>query len=105
MNRTAKKTVVAKILTDDLTQSKHEAINHEYEAFQRYIRGDDDANLYSATKQCADTYVDTENLRDGHEYPWFIPIQPHDEIPDESDVKDSKIVRKDGSFYAHITVQ
>ena len=68
MKQTAEKTVVAKILTDDLTQSKLDAINHEYEAFQRYIRGDEDVDLYSATKQCADAYVDTDNLRDDHDY-------------------------------------
>ncbi|MFQ3476944.1 IS200/IS605 family element transposase accessory protein TnpB [Halonotius sp. F2-221B] len=141
MKQTAEKTVVAKILTDDLTQSKLDAINHEYEAFQQYIRGDENADLYSATKQCADAYVDTDNLRDDHDYPWFIrndvfdvgvdveqhdtnltdwwlklpvsqvwggvnvPIQPHDEIPDEADVKDSKIVREDGDYYAHLTVR
>jgi putative transposase len=141
MKQTAEKTVVAKILTNDLTQSKLDAINHEYEAFQRYIRGDEDADLYSATKQCADAYVDTDTLRDDHDYPWFIRndvfdvgvdveqhdtdltdwwlklpvsqvwggvnvlIQPHDEIPDEADVKDSKIVRENGDYYAHLTVR
>jgi putative transposase len=141
MMRTATKTIVAKILTDSLTQSKRDAIDHEYEAFQRYIRGDEDADVYSATKQCADAYVETDTLRDGHEYPWFIrndvfdvgmdveqhdtsltnwwlklpvsqawggvnvPIQPHDEIPNGAEVKDSKIVRDDGDYYAHITVR
>lgn len=34
-----------------------------------------------------------------------VPIQPHDEIPDEAEVKDSKIVREDGDYYAHLTVR
>ena len=141
LRRKTSQTTFEPPLSDDLTQSKLDAINHEYEAFQRYIRGAEDVDLYSATKQCADAYVDTDNLRDDHDYPWFIrndkfdvgvdveqhdtdltnwwlkipvsqvwggvnvPIQPHDEILDEADVKDSKIVQRDGDYYAHLTVQ
>ncbi|MDY7082764.1 MAG: transposase, partial [Halobacteria archaeon] len=139
MKQTAEKTVVAKILTDKLTNKKRDALEREYTAFQRYIRGDETVELYSATEQCADAYVEKEKVKDDHEYPWFIrndtfhvdlrrddndvadwwlkvpvakvrgginvPIKPHDEIPDEAEVKDSKIVRDDGEFYAHLTIR
>jgi len=137
MMQDAEKTIVAKIRTDELTQTKREALDYEFSEFQAYIRGDDDADLYSATKQAADAYIDTENLRGDHEYPWFIrndvfnieqhdteladwwmkipvsqvyggvnvPINPHEPIPDDSEVKDSKIVKEDDEYYAHLSVK
>jgi len=133
----AEKTIVAKIRTDELTQTKREALDYEFSEFQSYIRGDDDADLYSATKQAADAYIDTENLRGDHEYPWFIrndvfdveqhdteladwwmkipvsqvyggvnvPINPHEPIPDDAEVKDSKIVKEGDEYYAHLSVK
>jgi len=139
MRQTAEKTIVAKILTDSLTNKKREAIEREYSAFQQYIRGDEDVELYSATVQCADAYIEQDNIRDGHEYPWHIrndvfdidlrkddndvadwwlkipvatvyggvnvPIKPHEPIPDGAELCDSKIVRDDGEFYAHLTIE
>jgi len=133
----AEKTIVAKILTDELTLTKREALDYEFSEFQAYIRGDDDADLYSATKQAATAYIDTENLRDDHQYPWFIrndvfdveqhdteltdwwmnipvsqiyggvnvPIVPHEPIPDTADINDSKIVKTDGEYYAHLSIK
>lgn len=60
MRRTVEKTIIAKINYDTLTQTKQNAINHEYNAFQDYINGDTNADLYSATKQAADKYIEDE---------------------------------------------
>ena len=136
MMQEAEKTIVAKIRTDELTQTKRESLDYEFSEFQAYIRCDDDADLYSTTKQAADAYIDTEKLRDD-ECPWFIrndvfdveqhdteladwwlnvpvsqvyggvnvPINPHESIPDDAEVKDSKIVKEDGEYYAHLSIK
>ena len=141
MRRTVEKTIIAKIDYDSLTQTKQAAINHEYDAFQHYINGDKNADLYSATKQAADKYIEDEI--ENRDYPWFVrndvveieyphsleqhktdlsdwwlelpvsqvyggvrvPITPHEEIPENADLNDSKIVKDDGAYYAHLTVQ
>lgn len=141
MRRTVEKTIVAKIGYATLTETKQQALDHEYDAFQNYINGDKNADLYSATKQAADKYI--ENKIEDKDYPWFVrndvvtvedphslgqhdtevsdwwlelpvsqvyggirvPITPHEKIPSESELKDSKIVKDDGEYYAHLTVQ
>jgi putative transposase len=139
MQQTARKTVVAKILTDRLTNKKREAIEREYDAFQRYVHGEKDVELYSATKQQVGRKIDQDNLRGGHEYPWHIrndtfdtdlrrddndvadwwlkvpvatvyggvnvPIKPHEDIPEDAELCDSKIVRDEGEFYAHLSIE
>ena len=50
-----KKTIKAKIL--ELRKGKEELLRREYENFQRYLRGDRSAPLYSATKQQADNLL------------------------------------------------
>lgn len=44
----ARKTIKGKIL--ELRKGKEELLRREYENFQRYLRGDRSAPLYSATK-------------------------------------------------------
>ena len=48
----AEKTVKAKVL--ELRRGKEEFLRREYESWQRYLRGDKSAQLYSATKQQAE---------------------------------------------------
>jgi len=48
----AKKTIKAKIL--ELRKRKEELLKREYENWQRYLRGDKTAPLYSATRQQAE---------------------------------------------------
>lgn len=141
MRRTVEKTIVAKLNYDSLTQTKQQAITHEYNAFQDYINGDENADLYSATKQAANKYIE-DNI-ENKDYPWFVrndvveieyphsleqhetelsnwwlelpvsqvyggvrvPITPHESIPNNADLRDSKIVKDDGDYYAHLTVQ
>jgi Fic family protein len=47
-----KKTIKAKIL--ELRKGKEELLKHEYENWQKYLRGDKTVPLYSVTKQQAD---------------------------------------------------
>lgn len=70
MRRTVEKTNVAKINYDTLTQTKQDAIDHEYDAFQDYINGDYNADLYSATKQAADKYIEDET--ENRDYSCFV---------------------------------
>jgi putative transposase len=51
----AKKTVKCKIL--ELNAEKYRLLESEYANYQRYIRGDETASLYSATKQQADRFL------------------------------------------------
>jgi len=135
----ARKTVVAKILTDRLTNKKREAIEREYNAFQRYVHGEEDVELYSAIRQDAFRHIDRDEIKDEREYPvpirnqnfdvglrrddndvadWWlkvpvatiwggvnVPIKPHEPIPDEAELCDSKIVRDDGEYYAHLSIE
>jgi len=68
----AKKTVKAKIL--ELRKGKEELLRREYENWQRYLRGDKFAPLYSATKQQAERLL--QRLRGGlkpdKEYPLIL---------------------------------
>lgn len=34
-----------------------------------------------------------------------VPINPHESIPDDAEVKDSKIVKEDGEYYAHLSIK
>ena len=152
----ARKTLVAKILTDRLTNKKREAIEREYDAFQRHVHGEEDVELYSAIRQDAFRHIDRDEIKEGCEYPvpirnqnfdvrqtesdepsrsdasgdvdlrrddndvadWWlkipvatvyggvnVPIKPHEPIPDEAELCDSKIVRDDGEYYAHLSIE
>ena len=139
MQQTARKTVVAKILTDRLTNKKREAIEREYDAFQRYVQGEEDVELYSAIEQDAFRHIDPDEVKEDREYPvpirnqnfevdlqrddndvadWWlkvpvatiwggvnVPIKPHENIPEEAELCDSKIVCDDGEFYAHLSIE
>lgn len=34
-----------------------------------------------------------------------VPINPHETIPDDAKVKDSKIVKEDNEYYAHLSIK
>jgi len=65
----AKKTIKAKVL--ELRRGKEELLKREYENWQRYLRGDKSAQLYSATRQQADRLL----KRLGNKF------KPHKEYP------------------------
>ena len=67
-----RKTIKAKIL--ELRRGKEELLKREYENWQRYLRGDRNTLLYSATRQQADRLL--RRLRDrfnpNKEYPLIL---------------------------------
>lgn len=64
------KTIKAKIL--ELRKGKA-GLKREYENFQRYLRGDKSAPLYSATRQQADRLLKhIGNPKEGKEYPLIL---------------------------------
>ncbi len=68
----ARKTIKAKIL--ELRKGKEELLTQEYENWQRYLRGDKNVKLYSATKQQADRLLKRlgDRLNPDKEYPLIL---------------------------------
>ena len=68
----ARKTIKAKIL--ELRRGKEELLRREYENWQRYIRGDKSAQLYSATKQQEDRLLRKlgDKFNPNKEYPLIL---------------------------------
>ena len=129
----AKKTVKAKIF--ELRKAKEELLKREYQNFQRYLRGDKSAPLYSATKQQAERLLKRIGRpKEGKEYPlilrrdvyraetkltryWLkipvygvrgginVPIKPHAPITQNMICREAKIIRRKGEWFVHITVQ
>lgn len=124
------KTVVCKFHKPN--KEKLEKIKTEYQNAQKYISGNSE-KIYSATKQAMDKYAGKDNQenkplflrndtfevvqRDTEltEY-WakipvastygriWIPINPHTEIKEEWEIRDSKIVRKEYGFELHLSI-
>ncbi|MFB6182607.1 MAG: RNA-guided endonuclease InsQ/TnpB family protein [Candidatus Nanohaloarchaea archaeon] len=128
----AEKTIVCRIVEPN--KAKLEALKEEYNKVQRYIKGED-VDIYSATKQAMDKYID--KVKEGKEYPlhlrndtfsvekaedtkefdyWaripvantygkiIVPIIPHQEIKEEYNIKDSKVVKREHGFELHLSV-
>ncbi|MBC5792432.1 MAG: IS200/IS605 family element transposase accessory protein TnpB [Nanohaloarchaea archaeon] len=127
----ARKTVVCRFQKPN--KKKLEAVEREYRNTQKYLQGEDDVDLYSATKQQMDRRAGNED----NEQPLFIrndsfevverdtdltkywvrvpvasvyggvwiPIQPHTDIQSGWDIGDSMIVRKDHGFELHLVVK
>ncbi|MGC8849156.1 MAG: RNA-guided endonuclease InsQ/TnpB family protein [Candidatus Bathyarchaeia archaeon] len=68
----ARKTIKAKIL--ELRKGKEELLKHECENWQRYLRGDETAPLYSATRQQADRLLKRlgDRFNPNKEYPLIL---------------------------------
>jgi len=127
----AVKTVICRFQQPN--KDKLEAVQEEYRNAQSYLQGEDDVELYSATKILMDRRAGKEDK----EQPLFIrndtfevvkrdtalteywaripvasvyggvwiPIQPHTDIQEGWEIGDSKIVRKDYGFELHLTVK
>ena len=125
------KTIVCRIL--DPTDRKRGLLVKEYSNAQGYIRGETE-DLYSATKQAMDRYVErvqneeyplflrndtfrVERAEGTKEFDYWaripisgvwggiwVPIKPHQEISEDMNVHDSKIVRKEYGFELHLSV-
>ena len=126
------KVIKARII--EPTARKRDLLEEEYCMAQKYF-SDKTEKLYSATKQAMDKYAGKDNgeekplfLRNdtftvekaesAEEFDYWanipihnewggieVPLKPHTEIKDDWEVKDSKIVKKDGYFEFHISVR
>lgn len=133
VKKRVKKTIKAAIMY--LTKIKEQLLNSEYDALQAFLQGDTSAELYSANKQQAKRYykkvkADKEyplsirkdllriEKRDtkiakywaripvkGRRGGVWVAIKPHCEFPEEFEVCESKLIRKNGMFFLHITIQ
>lgn len=126
------KTVQAGVV--NLTNQKRRELETEYQNLQKYLQGQNDVEVYSANKQQAERFYDTikedneypisvrkdlvnvqECKSDIADY--FVkvptaqrygglnlPVKTHTEIEDDWEIGESKVIRRDGSFYIHISV-
>jgi len=128
-----KKTVQGGVV--NLTNVKEGLLDREFENLQKFLRGDEDVELYSANKQQAERYY--EKIKDGKEYPISIrkdlidvqecgsdvgdcfvkipvsgryggvkvPVNTHVEIEEDWEICESKLFRENGRFFINITVE
>lgn len=126
------KTVQAGVV--ELTNQKRKQLETEYHNLQKYLQGEEDVEVYSANKQQAKRFYDTikegneypisvrKDLIDIRECEsdiadYFVrvptaqrygglklPVKTHIEIEDDWEIGESKVIRRDGSFYINITV-
>lgn len=127
-----KKTIQGGIV--NLTNIKQQQLQEEYDNLQEYLHTDEDVELYSANRQQADRHYDTikdgkeypisirKDLIEARKCEsstadYFIrvptaqrwggvkvPVKTHTPIPDDAELCESKLYRKDGQFYINIVV-
>ena len=118
-----------------LTYVKRELLTQEYGNLQRFLHGDSSVRLYSANKQQAKRYYkkikpdreyplsirkdlikvekrDTKIAKYWARIPVagrrggvWVAIKPHCEIPEDVEICESKLFRRDGEFYLHLSIQ
>ncbi|RLG57542.1 MAG: transposase, partial [Hadesarchaea archaeon] len=128
-----RKVVKAKLV--GLTHIKRRILDHEYEGLQRFLRGDPGVELYSANKQQAKRFYrrvkpereyplsirkdlirverrDTKIARYWARIPVklrrggvWVAIKPHCEITSDLEVCESKLLRRGGEYFLHLTVK
>ncbi len=126
------KTVQAGVV--ELTNQKRKELETEYQNLQRYLQGEEDVEVYSANKQQADRFYDTikedkeypisvrKDLINVQECEsdiadYFVkiptkqrygglklPVKTHTEIKDDWEIGESKVIKREESFYINITV-
>lgn len=126
------KVVRAKVV--GLTNIKRQILDHEYEGLQRFLRGDTSVELYSANKQQAKRFYktikpereyplsirkdlvrverrDTKVARYWVRIPVklrrggvWVAVKPHCEITDDLEICESKLLRRNGEYFLHLTV-
>ncbi|MEM3659454.1 MAG: hypothetical protein QXU11_03460 [Thermoproteota archaeon] len=129
----AKKTIKAKIL--ELSGKEEGFLRHEYENFQRYLRGEKTVPLYAATKQTAEILLMRINGRlKKREYPLLlrndtyrinieqspyvlkipihgvlggirVPIGTHEPMTSDMRCKEAKVIRNGNEWFVHICVE
>jgi len=118
-----------------LTNVKRELLTQEYENLQRFLYGDISVKLYSANKQQAERFYkrvkpdkeyplsirkdlikvgkrDTKIAKYWARIPVagrrggvWVAIKPHQDIPDDVEICESKLFRRGSDFYLHLTIQ
>jgi len=118
-----------------LTNVKRELLTQEYENLQRFLYGDNSVKLYSANKQQAKRFYkrvkpdkeyplsirkdlikvekrDTKIAKYWARIPVagrrggvWVAIKPHQDIPDNVEICESKLFRRGSDFYLHLTIQ
>ncbi len=118
-----------------LTKVKRELLTQEYENLQKFLQGDNSVKLYSANKQQAKRYykrvkptkeyplsirkdlikVKRKNTKiakywaripvAGRRGGVWVAIKLHQDMPNDVEICESKLFRKNGEFYLHLTIQ
>jgi len=127
------KVIKAKVV--GLTRIKRQILDHEYDGLQRFLQGDPSVELYSANKQQAKRFYkriksereyplsirkdlirverrDTRIARYWARIPVklrrggvWVAVKPHCEITDDLEICESKLLRRDGEYFLHLTVK
>ncbi len=126
---------VVKAKVAGLTNVKRRILDHEYDGLQRFLQGDSSVELYSANRQQAKRFYrrvkpereyplsirkdlirverrDTKLSRYWVRIPVklrrggvWVAIKPHCEITDDLEICESKLVRRNGEYFLHLTVK
>ena len=126
------KTVQAGVV--ELTNQKRKQLETEYQNLQKYLQGEEDVEVYSANKQQAKRFYNTikedseypisvrKDLIDIQQCEsdiadYFVrvptaqrygglklPVKTHTEIEEDWEIRESKIIKRNSSFYINITV-
>ena len=127
------KVVKAKVV--GLTNIKRQILDHEYDGLQRFLQGDPSVELYSANMQQAERFYkrikpereyplsirkdlirverrDTKIARYWVRIPVrlrrggvWVAVKPHCEITDDLEICESKLLRRNGEYFLHLTVK
>ncbi|HID60404.1 MAG TPA: transposase [Hadesarchaea archaeon] len=118
-----------------LTKIKRQVLDHEYEGLQQFLRGYPSVELYSANKQQAKRFYkrikldreyplsirkdlirvehqDTKIARYWVRIPVklrrggvWVAVKPHCEITSDLEICESKLLRRNGEYFLHLTVK
>ncbi|MEA1905070.1 MAG: transposase [Candidatus Hadarchaeota archaeon] len=127
------KVIKAKVVV--LTRVKRQILDHEYDGLQRFLSGDPNVELYSANKQQARRFYrhikpereyplsirkdlirverrDTKLVRCWVRIPVklrrggvWVAVRPHCEIDADLEICESKLLRRNGEYFLHLTVK
>ncbi len=127
------KTVKAKVV--GLTNVKRQILDYEYDGLQRFLQGDPSVELYSANKQQAQRFYHRVKLKHEYPLSirkdlirverrntkiaryWvripvrlrrggvWVAVKPHCEITADFEICGSKLLRRNGEYFLHLTVK
>jgi putative transposase len=127
------KVIRAKVV--GLTRIKRQILDHEYGGLQRFLQGDPSVELYSANKQQAQRFnkhikpereyplsirkdlirVECRETKIAHYWVRipvklrrggvWVAVKPHCEITEDLEICESKLLRRNGEYFLHLTVK